>query len=257
MGLTDKILLAERQGPWKDDITTAVAEIRPGIVEHTESAADLLRALTEDIQPRVIVVGHELSDGDSLDTIYQAKLENDKQKQTKKQRPILCLVTETRSDLELLDLLRQRGVAHFIYRDDLPTITVQRLLDIFDRPIQPAAYAVKIPTQVTIDEHTFPGTMVEIRLDGCEIIVHAKDLDLPSIGEWANLEFNATQANVVKCVGELRKVTEKRSWMKRSLHLELSFMAADFDARKNIEVLMHSLQLANSDDVTQRISVDQ
>ena len=125
----DKLLIAEHPGTLRDDLVARV-ELDEIPVVVTDSSAELQRALTGEDPPRLVLVGDELKDGSGVDALYLASRLN-KKRFNERASLIICRITDIRADAEMLELLRRRGVAHFIYRSDPSETSAHRLRDLY------------------------------------------------------------------------------------------------------------------------------
>ena len=231
------------------------------LIRVTEVGSELCRALEEVANPpKIIVIGRTLRGIGGLEALYQAErtlLFEKKERPTWPTRTV-SLITEVRSDAELLDLYRRRGVTHFIYEDDPIEKTVTALL----ANLRPAARSmVRIDAVMTLEGKALSGAVYDLSQTGAQFVVEATGLrTIPSVGTTLPLQlvFNRSK---LKCKAEIRGLTRKNSSQGQLLFLGLQFASLDSDQCDLVERMIREaseeFEMVNSDSVLMHIgSVD-
>lgn len=254
-----KIIVAELENAWRDKLVEGLEKVEP-LIRVTDLGSELCRALEEVANPpKIIVVGQSLRGMGGLEALYQAErtlLFEKKERPTWPTRTV-SLVTDVRSDAELLDLYRRRGATHFIYRDDPIEKTISALL----ANLKPAARAmVRIDAVTVLEGKNLNGAVYDLSQTGAQLVVEASGLrTMPSVGSTipVQLMFNRSK---LKCKAEIRGLTKKNSSQGQHLFLGLQFVTLDDDQVDTVDRMIRDaaeeFEMANSDSVIMLTRID-
>ena len=201
----------------------------------TEVGHELRRALEETaVPPRIIVVGPNLIGIGGLEALYQAERTLLLEKKVRPTWPVrtVSLITEVRSDAELLDLLRRRGATHFIYRDDPIDRTVAALL----ANLKPSSRAlVRIDVTAHFEAQAVPGAVYDISRTGAQLVLESEELPrMPLVGSSVALQLSFRRTRL-DCAAEVRGLTTKNGSQGKRLVLGLQFKSLDDSASDLLE----------------------
>jgi hypothetical protein len=254
-----KIVVADLESPWREALISAIETAEP-LIRVTDLGNELCRALEEVANPpKIIIIGPSLRGMGGLEALYQAErtlLFEKKERPTWPTRTV-SLITDVRSDAELLDLYRRRGVTHFIYRDDPIEKTVSALL----ANLKPASRAmVRIDAVTTIEGKNLSGAVYDLSQTGAQLVVEATGLrTIPSVGTTLPLQLMFNRSKL-KCKAEIRGLTTKNGSQGQHLFLGLQFATLDDDqcgcVERMIREAAEEYEMANSDSVIMMTRID-
>lgn len=221
-----RIIIADAPSPWRSELIE-VLEREERAIRISEYGHEVRRALEEVVDPpKIIVVGSTLKGIGGIEALYQADrtlvLEN-------KKRPAwptrsVSLITEVRSDAELLDLLRRRGVTQFLYRDDPIERTAAAIL----ANLKPTARAlVRIDAVAHLDETPIAGAVYDISRTGAQLVLANEEVARPPmVGSEVDLELTF-RARRLACKAVVRRLLTKNGSQGIRLVLGLQFAFID------------------------------
>jgi hypothetical protein len=217
-----RIVVADQDSPWRHALLNALEAVEPA-VRVTEVGHELRRALEEVGEPpRIIVIGQMLRGIGGLEALYQAERTLALEKKVRPSWPMrtVSLVTEVRSDAELLDIFRRRGATHFIYREDPIERTVAALL----ANLKPASRSlVRIDALVTVEGRVTPGAIYDLSRSGAQLVLASEDVPVvPLVGSILALQMSFRVIQL-ECFAEVRGLTMKNGSQGKRLVLGLEF----------------------------------
>lgn len=229
-----RIVVADFDCTWRSALLTALEAVERA-VRVTEVGHELRRALEEVADPpRIIVVGQILKGIGGLEALYQAERTLVLEKKLRPAWPArtVSLITEVRSDAELLDVFRRRGVTHFIYRDDPIERSVAALL----ANLKPASRAlVRIDATAEFDGRTLVGAVYDLSRTGAQLVLESEELpQIPLVGSPVSLQM-AFRRIRLGCKAEVRRLTTKNASQGKRLVLGLQFVSLDDESSDRLE----------------------
>ena len=229
-----RIVVADLQSPWRTALLTALEAVERA-VRVTEEGHELRRALEEVADPpRIIVVGPMLSGIGGLDAMYQAARTLVLEKKIRPDWPVrtVSLITEVRSDAELLDVFRRRGATHFVYRDDPIERTVAALL----ANLKPASRAlVRIDATTIFDGKALTGAVYDLSRTGAQLVLESDEMPrMPLVGSPVSLKI-AFRRTKLDCEAEVRGLTTINGSQGKRLVLGLQFVSLEDAASDQLE----------------------
>lgn len=223
----DVILLADRASPWREAVSERLrSEGHPP--QLSSDGEELHRVLSSSsTEPKVVVIGSELEKEGGLEALYQAHQELKKGKKGKFDRSIL-LLCEARSDIELLDLFRRRGVVDFLYREDPVENTVTRLLNsVFAKRRSAPRNAVRLSAVVTVGASEVPAVIEDLSAGGARVVIAQKEFHSSfSTGQTVGLSFEVQQVQV-SCSAEIRRLSIRKVLFSERVVIGLQFIQLD------------------------------
>jgi len=198
------LLFADHASAWREEITEALQGEGVEIVL-TQSAVELQQALEGSDPPRVVVVGDELEGGGGDDALYAAS-QKKSEKADPQSPPLICRLTQIRADSELLDLMRSRGVRHFVYRDDPIDNVLRQILNVYHGLIRRSPrYDVKLPARAFVDGTEIAAIIEDVSLEGCRFGVRQAQVPRPLlVGERVRLCLEAFDLKIDEEVQVMR-----------------------------------------------------
>ena len=176
--------------------------------------------------PRIIVIGQGLQGIGGLEALYQAERTLHLERKLRPSWPIrtVSLVTDVRSDAELLDIFRRRGATHFIYREDPIARTVAALL----ANLKPAIRAmVRVEARATVDGRVTPGGVYDLSRTGAQLVLSSEQVPLvPTVGSQLKVEMSFRDAGL-SCTAEVRGLSLKNGSQGKRVVLGLQFKGLD------------------------------
>lgn len=247
-----RIVIADVDSPWRAELVAGLEAVEPA-VRITDNGNEVCRALEEVAHPpRIIIVGQQLRGIGGLEALHQADRTLAFEKKERPQWPTrtVSLITDVRSDAELLDLYRRRGATHFIYRDDSLEKTVNALL----ANLRPAARAlVRMDATVTIAGKSLSGAVYDLSVTGAQLVLASfSGAAMPAVGSVMPLQLQFHD-NKLKCKAEVRGLTAKNASQGQRLVLGLQFLALSAKDVDMVETMIRDaaeeFDMANSDSV--------
>jgi hypothetical protein len=217
-----RIVIADQDSPWRSLLVQGLEPVEPAL-RVTETGHELRRALEEVADPpRIVVVGQGLRGIGGLEALYQAERTLHLERKSRPVWPVrtVSLVTDVRSDAELLDIFRRRGATHFIYREDPIERTIAALL----ANLKPAIRAmVRIDAEARFEGQTVPGAVYDLSRTGASLVLASDRVPrVPLVG--SKLELSMTFRSVsLGCEAEVRGLTMKNGSQGNRLVLGLHF----------------------------------
>lgn len=204
----------------------------------TEVGHELRRALEEVADPpRIIVIGQMLRGIGGLEAMYQAERTLALEKKIRPTWPIrtVSLVTEVRSDAEMLDIFRRRGATHFIYREDPIERTVSALL----ANLRPASRAlVRIDAVATVDQKIITGAVYDLSPTGAQLVLASDDVPtVPMVGSPLTVQLSFRSSRL-EALATVRGLATKNGSQGRRLVLGLEFAALADNASHLLEQMI-------------------
>ena len=244
----NKVLVADVDIEWRSALLEQLEthHLPPDAVATTEHGIDVQQALLDqEGPPTVLVAAHHLKGMGGLEAIYQANRLRAGRATPVRSKPTLCLIAEVRSDVELLDLFRKRGVRLFVQREDPLEDTAQLLLNAHFGDMRRAPrYPVNIPVEIDIEGKSVPGIIENLSDGGCLLAVRDKKVTGGcTVGNQVGLRFEAQECRVA-CLAEIRQLAARRKLLGSVVLIGVRFDAADFDGRKAIETIVRRLGAA-------------
>jgi hypothetical protein len=238
----NKVLVADVDVEWRSALLEQLEthHLPREAIAITEHGIDVQRALLDlESPPTVLVTAHHLRGMGGLEAIYQARLLRTGRPLPERSKPTLCLIAEVRSDIELLDLLRKRGVRVFVQREDPLEDTVQVILNAHFGDMRGAPrYPVKIPVEIDIEGKRALGVIENISDGGCLLAVRDKKVTSGcTVGNQVGLRFEVEECKVA-CLAEIRQLTARRKLLGDLVLIGVLFDVADFDSKKTIETIV-------------------
>ena len=230
-----RLILADREGPFRDALTAGLndAFIWPLV---TDDGRLVRQALADEARFRtVVVVGHELVGLGALEAIWSAYADRARTGAVVRHRTML--VTDLRSDVEMLELLRKRGVNSFIYRDaPIEKIVHQIGGAVFEEQRVAPRHALKISGTVTLGEARLPAVLEDLSNSGAQVAVAMRKLVAPPAqGMSIRVQFKLDELEID--VGAIvRRLTVRKALLGDRMVFGVQFELATFDARKSVEL---------------------
>ena len=228
------VLLADFANPWRSALSNLLERENYSLAV-TDSGDELLAALVESSElPRLIIVGQALTGLGGLEALYQASRTPARREAGWPHRAVM-LVSDARSDIELLDLLRMRGVTGFLYRDDPLEKTMLKIVKNVRGERRPAErHIIRLDATVKIHERSFVGAMYDLSLTGAQVICSPRELvEAPAIGDWIDLEFGYGDVRIA-CRGEVCRLSRHQSIFGSGTLLGIEFEALDDQRRESL-----------------------
>ena len=205
------------------------------LIRLTEYGQEARRALEEVVDPpKIIVLGGILKGIGGLEALFQAdrSLTLEGKKRPAWPTRSVSLITEVRSDAEMLDLFRRRGVTQFIYRDDPIDRTAAAIL----ANLRPMARAlVRIDAIARIDDHTVPGAVYDISPSGAKLVLADEDVPhAPMVGSDVDLELMFRNRRL-SCKAVIRRLLTRNGSQGMRLVLGLQFTFVDSLASDSLD----------------------
>lgn len=221
-----RIIIAEPPSPWRSELIEALEREEPAI-RISEYGHEVRRALEEVVDPpKIIVIGSRLKGIGGLEALYQADRTLILENRTRPPWPTrtISLITEVRSDTEMLDLLRRRGVTQFIYRDD----PIERTAAMVLANLKPTARAlVRIDAVAHLDDIRIPGAVYDISRTGAQLVLANEDVPRPPmIGSEVDIELTF-RSRCLACKAVVRRLLTKNGSQGMRLVLGLQFAFSD------------------------------
>jgi DNA-binding response OmpR family regulator len=211
------VLIADHEGPFRLELKEAL-ETDGGQVTVTDDGDVLLDALTAGEAYDGIVIGSELKGTAGLEVLYQAS-------RAKPPRArLLFLICEARSDSELLELLRRRGIKEFIDRADGATkahTSLQAHLYRASR-VEPR---LLVETDVTIEVAgaSISARTADLNKNGAKVVLPArKAVDAIQVGATIALRLGG-----LAVPGIIRRSQLHKRLMGNEVHLGIQFVDVD------------------------------
>jgi hypothetical protein len=221
-----RIIVADVPSPWRTELIDALSQEEPS-VRVSEYGQEVRRALEEVVDPpKIIILGCTLQGIGGLEALYQAdrSLTLEHKKRPPWPNRSVSLITEVRSDLELLDLFRRRGVTQFIYRDDPIERTARTILANL-RPVPRAL--VRIDAIVQLCGTSIPGAVYDISRTGAQLVLAGEaPSETPMVGSELDLELTFRQRRL-DCKAVIRRLLTKNGTQGVRLVLGLQFVLID------------------------------
>ena len=221
-----RIVVADVPSPWRTELIDALSQEEPAI-RVSEYGQEVRRALEEvSDPPKIIILGSTLQGIGGLEALYQADRSLTLERKNRPPWPTrsVSLITEVRSDLEMLDLFRRRGVTQFIYRDDPVERTAATVLANL-RPVPRAL--VRIDATVKCCGTTIPGAVYDISRTGAQLVLAGETPpETPMVGSELHLELTFRQRRL-DCKAVIRRLLTKNGTQGVRLVLGLQFVLVD------------------------------
>lgn len=252
VGFQARVVVADVDSPWRAALVSALQDQEPA-VRVTDNGNEVCRTLEEVANPpKIIVLGQYLRGIGGLEALYQAErtLAFEKKERPTWPTRTVSLITEVRSDAELLDLYRRRGVTHFIYRDDPLEKTTAALL----ANLKPASRTmVRIDAQATIHGKSLLGAIYDLSVGGARLVLESVTSGpSPSVGNTIALQL-MFRRHKLRCKAEVRALATKNGSQGQKLVLGLQFLALDPESVDMVERMIRDaaeeFEMANSDSV--------
>lgn len=247
-----RVVIADLESPWRADLVGALQE-HESTIRVTDNGTEVCRTLEEVTHPpRIIVIGQSLRGIGGLEALYQADrmLAFEKKERPSWPTRTVSLITDVRSDAELLDLYRRRGVTHFIYREDPLEKTIGALL----ANLRPASRAmVRIDATAGINGKALYGAIYDLSVSGARLVIDGvSDEMTPSVGRTFPLQLSFRH-NKLRCKAEVRGLTTKNASQGKRLILGVQFVGLDAASVDMVECMIRDaseeFEMANSESV--------
>lgn len=235
------VLLADFANPWRAAVSNFLEREHCGL-RVTDSGEELLAALTDMSElPKLIIVGQALTGMGGLEALYQSSRLPAKREAVVWPQRAVMLISDSRSDIELLDLLRARGVTGFLYRDDPLEKTMLKIKQNLKGDRRPAErHVIRLDAKVKIGEKAYEGAMFDLSLTGAQVICSPRDLvEAPSIGDWIDLDFGYGDVRVA-CRGEVCRLSRHKSIFGSGILLGIEFENLDDRRRESLAQALKS-----------------
>ena len=194
MGEKLVLIIADEKSAWRDRLVAGLEEDPRHEVRIIEDAQALYEAMMSPLWPTGIVIGTGLHNGSGIEAALRAARELGSEEEPKMPSCVF-LITEVRADEEYLELLRKRGVADFVYREDALETTLTHLANGIHSE---SRVEKRFPVSLTVDL-LFPDsdTRVEATLEnvssrGAKVVVakkkHAEKL---AVGDRIEIEITS------------------------------------------------------------------
>ena len=221
-----RIIVGDAPSAWRSDLIDVLEREEPAI-RIAEYGHEVRRALEEVRDPpRIVVIGTMLKGIGGLEALFQADrtLTLESKKRPAWPARSVSLITEVRSDAEMLDLLRRRGVTQFVYRED----PIERTAAVILANLKPMARAlVRIDAIAHLDGVRIPGAVYDISRTGAQLVLAHDDVPrTPMVGSEVELELQF-RARQVACKAVVRRLLTKNGSQGIRLVLGLQFAFID------------------------------
>lgn len=247
-----RVVVADLESPWRAALVAALQEQEP-IIRTTDNGTEVCRTLEEVAHPpKIIVLGQSLRGIGGLEALYQAErtLAFEKKERPTWPTRTVSLITDVRSDAELLDLYRRRGVTHFIYRDEPLEKTTNALL----ANLRPASRAmVRIDATAGINGKALYGAIYDLSVSGARLVIDGvSDTMMPAVGSTFPLQL-MFRHNKLRFKAEVCGLTTKNGSQGKRLVLGVQFVGLDAASVDMVECMIRDaseeFEMANSDSV--------
>jgi hypothetical protein len=232
-----RIIVADLPSGWRTELVAAIERVERAI-RVTESGQELRRALEESRDPpRIVVIGSQLKGLGAFDALYQADRTLMLERKIRPAWPTrsVVLITDVRSDAELLDLFRRRGVNQFVYREDPVERTAAALLS----NLEPSSRAlVRLDALIVHQEEVMPGAVYDISRSGAQIVLATDEASRPpAVGSRVRIELIFRNRKVT-CAAEVRRLSAKSASQGARLILGVQFREVGDDVGYLIDRLI-------------------
>lgn len=232
------IVIVDREGPWRNALAQALNDefCFPELTEDGQRLRHVLASPEPEV--RVVVIGQELTGLGAAEALWHASREAPRPAVAagQKPRPVVLMVTEVRSDVELLDLLHRRGVHGFLYRNDsIDELAFRILAAAFADERDAERTRVKLDVSVTCGEQFGRGTLEDLSRGGAQVAVANSRLNpQPVNGDKLQLQFTV-EALRIRCHAVVRNVTVRKHVLGDRTVFGLQFVDLDADTQGLLE----------------------
>ena len=190
----------------------------------------------------IVVVGHELVGLGALEALWSAHAERARTGVTVRHRTIL--VTDLRSDVEMLELLRKRGVSSFIYRDaPIEKIVHQIGGAVFEEQRVAPRHPLKISGTVVLGEARVSAVIEDLSNSGAQVAVAMRKVPVPPAqGMSIRVQFKLDELEV-DASAIVRRLAVRKALLGDRLVFGVQFELATFDARKSVELAVERVSV--------------
>ena len=232
-----RILVADLPSDWRSEVVDGLRQSEPAL-RVTESGQELRRALEEVVEPpRIIVVGPVLKGIGGLEALFQAERSLLAERKTRPEWPVrlVSLITEVRSDAELLDLYRRRGVGQFLYRDD----PVERTIATLRASLHPASRAmVRLEATAVLSGGKARCSVYDLSTSGARVVI-AQDAvrGVPAVGDMLRIQLEF-RSEMLDYEAEVRGMSSREGFLGGRLVLGVQFQHLEAAATATLETII-------------------
>lgn len=226
--MATRILLAHLDDPWRASMREAFELESELEVRVTDDGTELLRMLTQPSSgPAAVVVGPGLRTLSGPDALFQAERQMKAAGLSRDAWPVrvIALVTEVRADVDLLELLRQRGVTVFLYgAEPAQRSKAEVMAAVFARRRAHDRLLVELPIDLEFGGTSARARTVDLSQGGSMMTVPTKKMKvLPGIGARVVVELTHND-RAIRLDGEVRRVSEGRRFFQGQVTLAIRFV---------------------------------
>ncbi len=243
MSAASEVLIADAESDWRAALATALQA--EGIrVRLTADGAALEKALAQPPATGVVLIGQGLTAPAGLEVLHRAATAKAGRPRAKKGEPpglAIFLLAESRTDAELLELLRRRGATHFFYREDPLEQLLGQLTQWVYRDRRAAdRRQIKVPGRLALGSSQLPCTTEDLSRGGSLVCVPARRLaEPPGIGARVAVELESPEG-AFRIQAEVRRVLPRPGFFGDKLVLGLQFLDVDEATHQRILHLLES-----------------
>ncbi|MFN0061938.1 MAG: PilZ domain-containing protein [Myxococcaceae bacterium] len=242
-GERQRVLIADRDGPWRTEFAQALRSESIDVQE-TASGDHALEVLKRGDGFRALILGEELSEMGGFAVLVQAS----RGRRGGLGVPAVLFVCDVGADSELQELLRKRGVTEFVRRQDLLTLTVDRVRDLLfaDRRVAPRV-KIRLPAQLTLGTNALKAHIEDLNASGCQVSTAMKRVSgLPEAGTSVALSFGHA-GRLLEIHAEVRRAYTRKQLLGDQLVLGLKFNPLSEEDKTNIHrIIEQSLAMADA-----------
>ena len=258
-----RILIADADSPWRDEIARALAEEGHTVTPQTDPdrLVEALCGAPEDSAWDVALVGEQIGEVSGVDVIYRVWRQRVTREEIDPESllPRLLLITNVREDSEFLELMRRRGVVGFLDRQDRLAESVARFsrVGFASQRLHPR-YSTKRKARIVAGDEHVSAVLIDLSLSGAQIVLAGKEVP-PSmhLGTSVRLSFAcASDGSEIVCTARVCRHRVRRGLYRQRPAVGLQFVDLDAAARAKIEnmiAFLRNVQIVRQTHVFPRI----
>jgi hypothetical protein len=234
-----RVLVADRDGPWRTALLAALLADGVQALGTTDSqlVAQALASPTPD--PLAVVLGTELTPMCALDVLFHHHQSRKKPGAPALPKRSLIVVSESREDLEYLQLLRDRGAHGFVYREDAVDLLAAQLRSItFGSQRRSVRYPFKTDVELQLPTGSLHGHSTDFSENGMQVSVPLKKAaQTPGQGMRATI-LCTVEGVALQTLAIIRQIQVQTSFFGDKLLIGLQFDPDGFDSAKSVETAL-------------------
>jgi hypothetical protein len=229
-----RIIVCDSPSPWRTALVQRL-EAANSAIRVSDNGQELRRSLEEVVDPpKLIVIGSPLQAIGGLEALFLADRNLFLEKKPRPSYPArtVSLITDVRSDAELLDVLRRRGVTQFIYREDPIDRTASTLLASLAPKLRSV---VRMDALITIAQKKVQGAVYDLSPTGAQLVFPASEVaQIPAVGTMLEVEM-VFRSQMLHCRAEVRRLTVRDGSAGKRLVLGVQMAALDESLNQTLE----------------------